>query len=64
LLSMQTAELMTPASLVHLSNRSSGIGLGVGYVSYRNEYHKIFLGSRARPMREADNLTVTCETIV
>jgi hypothetical protein len=35
--------------------------------SNRNEYQKqktIFLGSSARPMREADNLTALCEPII
>jgi hypothetical protein len=35
------------------------------YSSYnRNEYHKIFLGSKARPALKADNLTAICEPIV
>jgi hypothetical protein len=32
--------------------------------SNRNEYQKMFLGSRVRPARKADNLTAICELIV
>jgi hypothetical protein len=46
----------------------AALGAGVYSVSSRNEYpkqkKKIFLGSRAQPVREADNLTAICKLIV
>jgi hypothetical protein len=45
----------------------AALGPGVYSASNRNEYHKqkkMFLGSRARPVRKADNLTVICEPTV
>jgi hypothetical protein len=43
----------------------AALGLGVYSASVRNEYqgqkYKIFLGSRVRPVCEADNLTAICE---
>jgi hypothetical protein len=44
-----------------MSNPSSP---GVDSGSTRNEYEKIFLGGKARPVRKADNLAATCEVIV
>jgi hypothetical protein len=43
------------------SSRTMDLGFTV---SNRNEYQKMFLGSKARPTREADSLTATCEPIV
>jgi hypothetical protein len=43
------------------------LGPGVYTVSIRNEYkkqQKVFLGSRARPVRKADNLTAIYEPVV
>jgi hypothetical protein len=44
------------------------LNLGVDSASNRNEYQKqknnIFMGSKARTVREADNLTAICEPIV
>jgi hypothetical protein len=40
------------------------MGLGVYSASNRNEYQNMFLGSRARPKRKADNLTAIYEPIV
>jgi hypothetical protein len=39
-------------------------GPGVYSASNRNECQKMFLGSRARPARKADNLIAICEPIV
>jgi hypothetical protein len=38
-------------------------GPGFDSASNRNKYQKMFLGSRARPVRKAD-VTATCEPIV
>jgi hypothetical protein len=43
------------------------LGLGVHSASNRNEYQKqtkMFVGSRARPMRRTDNLIAICEAII
>jgi hypothetical protein len=43
------------------------LGPGIYLASNRNEYQKqkkMFLGSRAQPVRVADNLTTICEPIV
>jgi hypothetical protein len=37
---------------------------GVGSASNRNEYQKMFLGSKARPASKSDNLTVIIEPVV
>jgi hypothetical protein len=45
----------------------AALGHGVYSASNRNEYQKqkiMFLGSRARPVRRADSLTVICEPTV
>jgi hypothetical protein len=42
----------------------AALGPGVDLASNRNEYQKIFFGSRARPERKADNRTAICEPIV
>jgi hypothetical protein len=44
----------------------AALGPGVYSASNRNEYEKqkMFLGSRARPVRKVDNLTAICESIV
>jgi hypothetical protein len=38
-------------------------GPGVDTISNRNEYEKIFLGSKALPAFKAENITVHCEPI-
>jgi hypothetical protein len=40
------------------------LGPRVYLASNRNEYQKVFLGSRAHPVRKTDNLTAICEPIV
>jgi hypothetical protein len=45
----------------------AALGAGIYSASNRNEYQKqkiMFLRSRARPVRKADNLTAICEPIV
>jgi hypothetical protein len=46
----------------------AALGPGVYSAPNRNEYHKqkiiMFLGSKVRPVRRADNLTATCEPTV
>jgi hypothetical protein len=45
----------------------SALGPGVYSASNRNEYQKqkiIFLGSKLRPVREADKCTAICEPII
>jgi hypothetical protein len=44
----------------------AALGPGVYSASDRNEYQKqkLFLESKARPVRRADNLTAICELIV
>jgi hypothetical protein len=45
----------------------AALGSGDYSASYRNEYQKqkiMFLGSRTRSARRADNLTAICEPIV
>jgi hypothetical protein len=42
----------------------AALGPGVDSATSRTEYQKIFLGSRARPLLKADNLTAICELIV
>jgi hypothetical protein len=45
----------------------AALGPGAYSASNRNEYQKqkiMFLGSKARPVRRADNLTAICEAIV
>jgi hypothetical protein len=45
----------------------AALGPGVYSTSNRNEYQKqkiMFLGSRARPVHSADNLTAVCEPTV
>jgi hypothetical protein len=37
---------------------------GFDSASNRNEYQKMFLGSKAKTARDADNLTAICEPIV
>jgi hypothetical protein len=38
--------------------------VGVDSASKRNEYQKMFVGSRVQLVHEADNLTAICEPIV
>jgi hypothetical protein len=40
------------------------LGPGVYWASNRNEYQKVFLEGKARPLRKADNLAAIWEPIV
>jgi hypothetical protein len=44
-----------------LDNLESYCDPGVYSYTNRNEYQKMFLGSKALPARKADNLTAICE---
>jgi hypothetical protein len=49
-------------SLPNISSRT--MALGFTEPMTRNEYQKMFPGSRARPAHKTDNLTAICEAIM
>jgi hypothetical protein len=52
---------------VNVFNLPTALGPGVYWASNINEYQKqkkMFVGNKALPVREADNLTAFCEPIV
>jgi hypothetical protein len=50
--------------LPNSSSRTMALGLTQPLTEMSTRNHKMFLESRARPMRKADNFTVICEQIV
>jgi hypothetical protein len=48
----------------NLPNPSAALGPRANSASNKNEYQKILLGCKVRPVRRADNLAAICELIV
>jgi hypothetical protein len=51
------SRVASPDKVIGIFNLPNNFSLGVDSASYRNEYHEMFLGSRARPERIADLTT-------
>jgi hypothetical protein len=65
--SLRVRDPMRSMKLINLPILPAALGPGVYSASTKNEYQKqkeMFLGSRARPVRKADNLTANCGPIV